>query len=70
MNVCEKRQIGARGVRLFTCLKAAHIFPAIFLNAAPFLCFLNCPCVPTLLSPAAEKDSDCADGGKRVDWQH
>lgn len=68
INVCEKCQIGAWGVRLFTHLKAAHILPAQALSTAPslgtkwVLCFLNCPHVPTVLSPTAEKESDCADG--------
>lgn len=72
--------MSVRSVRLeleesdFTCLKAAHIFAARALSAAPFLgikcvlCFLNCPHAPVLLNPAAEKESDCADGGKRFHW--
>lgn len=58
----------------FTCLKAAQIFPARALSAAPFLgtkcvlCFLNHPRSPVLLNPAAEKESDCADGSKTLHW--
>lgn len=65
MNVCEKCQIGAWGVRLHLpegCLHSPCQSSQYCTIPWHKVCSLLCFYVPILLSPAAEKESDCADG--------
>lgn len=71
INASEKCQIDSfrsealhlfAGCPRFICWSCQ---PSIFLSTKWILCFLNCPRVSKLLSPASETDSGSANGGKK-----